>query len=310
MKKHFKRAMFFVPVVILLVTVFAMSAIAAPNHKAVFVVGQKSYTSDGITKQMDAAAFIENGRTYVPIRYLGYAIGVRDTDIGWSSPTATLMMDGITVKLSVKNKTYYVNGQAKQMDVAPVIKNGRTYLPARFVAEAFGYVVDWNKDTRVVSVYPPGEQPPVAPVKNIIDITNKGEPITGQPWAKYFWPNDKVTWIKYDQFSSNSYRLNDIVVSKVDVGKDYITVTQDYPGPGQMGATVGLWEGGDVLRVRESAKPYDAAKPYNFEYSVVNDRRDHYSGWSTADITKVSHIFIYSMNTILVVDNPLYNGGK
>jgi hypothetical protein len=35
------------------------------------------------------------------------------------------------------------------MDVAPVIKEGRTYLPARYVAEALGYRVDWDGASKI-----------------------------------------------------------------------------------------------------------------------------------------------------------------
>jgi hypothetical protein len=39
---------------------------------------------------------------------------------------------------SIGSSTYYVNGQAQTMDVAPYIENGRTMLPVRYVAEALG----------------------------------------------------------------------------------------------------------------------------------------------------------------------------
>ncbi len=38
------------------------------------------------------------------------------------------------------------------MDVAPMIKNGRTYLSASYVAQAFGYTVAWNAGTQTVTV--------------------------------------------------------------------------------------------------------------------------------------------------------------
>ena len=34
------------------------------------------------------------------------------------------------------------------MDVAPYIKDGRTMLPIRYVAEALGFEVEWNSNTR------------------------------------------------------------------------------------------------------------------------------------------------------------------
>jgi hypothetical protein len=38
------------------------------------------------------------------------------------------------------------------MDVAPIIVNNRTYLPARFVAESLGYKVSWNQETETVLI--------------------------------------------------------------------------------------------------------------------------------------------------------------
>lgn len=164
---------------LLALLVFALPALAAPAHKAAFTVGQKAYTVDGRQEQMDAAAFIENGRTYVPVRYLALALGVAEKDIMWDGKTATvtLKLGNTTVKLVIGSQTIHINDKIKQMDVSPLIRNGRTYLPARWVAEAFGYVVDWKPESRAVLVYPPGQEPPVVepvqpePVQGKIDMT-------------------------------------------------------------------------------------------------------------------------------------------
>jgi hypothetical protein len=39
-----------------------------------------------------------------------------------------------------------------QMEVAPVILDGRTYLPARYIAEAFGLKVSWGAAAQTISV--------------------------------------------------------------------------------------------------------------------------------------------------------------
>ena len=148
-------------VFLLLALAFAYPALAAPNHKAVFVVGQWSYAVDGQPREMDGAPFIENGRIYVPVRYLAYALGVAEDDIVWVGETGTvsLKLGTMLVQMSVGNKTLYVNGQPVEMDVSPLVKNGRTYLPARFVSEAFGYEVGWDANSRAVLVGPKGDLP-------------------------------------------------------------------------------------------------------------------------------------------------------
>lgn len=89
---------------------------AAPLRQAKFIVESTSYTVDGIAKQMDAVPFIENGRTYVPVRYLAYVLGVVKEDILWDGKarTVTLKLDNVTLKLTIGNKTLHVNGQTEQ----------------------------------------------------------------------------------------------------------------------------------------------------------------------------------------------------
>ena len=45
-----------------------------------------------------------------------------------------------------------VFGEVRTNDVAPIIKNDRTMLPARFVAENLGAAVEWSEDERKVTV--------------------------------------------------------------------------------------------------------------------------------------------------------------
>ncbi|MBQ7660780.1 MAG: copper amine oxidase N-terminal domain-containing protein, partial [Clostridia bacterium] len=51
------------------------------------------------------------------------------------------------VKLTIGSNTAYVNGQTQLLDAAPVIDNGRTLMPLRFIAEAMGATVDWDPAT-------------------------------------------------------------------------------------------------------------------------------------------------------------------
>ncbi|OIQ53430.1 copper amine oxidase N-terminal domain-containing protein [Neomoorella thermoacetica] len=129
----------------------------AKNPSAFFVVGLKSYAFDdnGVpsNNEMDVAPFIENGRAYVPVRYLAYGLGVAEKDVNWdeASQTVTLSMEGTTVKLQVGSKTFYVNGKPQEMDVTPLLRDGRVFLPARFVAEAFGFDVFWEDPTITIN---------------------------------------------------------------------------------------------------------------------------------------------------------------
>ncbi len=120
-----------------------------------FTVGNRIYTRSTaggqISVEMDV---ISGGRTYVPVRYLAYALGVSQSGVVWDDKTKTvaLALGSTVVKLTVGEKVLLLNGTERTMDVAPVNVSGRVFLPARFVAEAFGYRVQWLESERQVLI--------------------------------------------------------------------------------------------------------------------------------------------------------------
>jgi len=60
--------------------------------------------------------------------------------------------DTTVVKMTVGKLTGYVDGRGRVLDAAPVIRNSRTMLPVRFVAESLGATVGWDGATSTVTV--------------------------------------------------------------------------------------------------------------------------------------------------------------
>ncbi len=130
------------------------AAMGETMGNGLFVIGSSTYEVNGVKRVMEVAPYIKNGRTYVPIRYLGYVLGLTDDDIAWdeSSKKVAFAKGDASVELEIGSTTITVNGEAQVMDVAPEISNGRTMLPARYVAEAFGFDVGWDEATRTVLI--------------------------------------------------------------------------------------------------------------------------------------------------------------
>jgi len=57
-----------------------------------------------------------------------------------------------TIILQIGSKNMYVNGKLVVLDSAPIIRNDRTLLPIRFVAEALGAQVGWDDTTKKVTI--------------------------------------------------------------------------------------------------------------------------------------------------------------
>lgn len=95
-----------------------------------------------ITKPEWKAYVDKNGRTQFPVRFVSEALGY---DVRWdgAQQKVTISKNGHTVEMFIGRKTYYVDGQPREMDTAPIVTQGRTFVPLRFAAEAMGCDVDW-----------------------------------------------------------------------------------------------------------------------------------------------------------------------
>ncbi|HUW63221.1 MAG TPA: copper amine oxidase N-terminal domain-containing protein [Spirochaetia bacterium] len=140
----------------------------------VFTVDSISYTVCGQVYRLDSAPFIDptTGRTMVPVRYLAGALGVAVPDITWDPATATVTLTlyrGLfltTLYLTAGSDMLSVDTGPRRgsgiempdhivqvhMDAADRIVDGRTMLPARWVAQELGFQVNWNGVSRQVII--------------------------------------------------------------------------------------------------------------------------------------------------------------
>ena len=99
----------------------------------------------------EAQPQIVNGRTLVPVRTIFEALGA---NVDWDSDTKTIKAkkDNISVVMVISQDYITVNGETVDMDASAMIMGGRTYAPARYVAEAFGYNVEWDSKSKTVLI--------------------------------------------------------------------------------------------------------------------------------------------------------------
>lgn len=99
----------------------------------------------------DVAPYIKNSRTYVPIRFIAEELGF---DVKWDAKTKKVSMsDGkSTVELTIGSKFMFVNGKKVKLDAPAEIKDQRTFVPLRAIAEAFGKKVEYSNDYRAVCI--------------------------------------------------------------------------------------------------------------------------------------------------------------
>ncbi|WP_018963477.1 copper amine oxidase N-terminal domain-containing protein [Coprothermobacter platensis] len=122
-----------------------------PQVHVVFQVGNKSYSINDVTKNMDVTATIINGRTMVPIRVVSEAFGY---SVGWdeSQKMVTISGMGHIVELWSDSTTAMVDGGPLKVDASPQIIDGVMVVPVRFIVESMGLSVAWSDSTRKVEI--------------------------------------------------------------------------------------------------------------------------------------------------------------
>ena len=99
----------------------------------------------------DANPFVQQNRTFVPFRAILEKAGAK---VEWDkeSKKVTAELDGKKVEMTIGNKTILVDGKEVELDVAPLIKDNRTYIPLRGAFEGLGYEVEFEKDDNLYSI--------------------------------------------------------------------------------------------------------------------------------------------------------------
>ncbi|MCF8011428.1 MAG: N-acetylmuramoyl-L-alanine amidase [Clostridiales bacterium] len=91
------------------------------------------------------------GRTYVPLRFVTEKLGA---EVGWNQEekAAVIKKDGNIIKAPVGSNSPTVNGDKVSLDAPVKLMNSRTLVPLRFMSEAVGARVNWNGNTKTVSI--------------------------------------------------------------------------------------------------------------------------------------------------------------
>ena len=136
-----------------------MEEIAKTFFAAVKKALDTKYASNDITVMVDGK-FVEfdvpptiiDGRTLVPVRGIFEALGAT---VEWdqSTKTASSTLGKDSVSLTLGSNIMKKNNEEITLDVPATIIDGRTLVPARAIAEAYGCTVNWVNYTREVHVW-------------------------------------------------------------------------------------------------------------------------------------------------------------
>ena len=108
-----------------------------------FVMGviQSPTLEPSVSESTSANIFCSDGKTVETEFSFGQA---KFVPINQKAIILSPYFDYYKITLTIGHKSYSINGDSREMDVAPFISDSRTFVPIRFVAEAIG--LDVNRD--------------------------------------------------------------------------------------------------------------------------------------------------------------------
>lgn len=109
---------------------------------------------NGSLLRTDVSPIVENGTTLVQFRPLFEKLGLK-VDWDESSRTVSGTREGLKIELQIDNPMAKVNDVTKKLDTPPIIRDGSTMVPLRFMSEYTGNQVKWNEADRTISVNGP-----------------------------------------------------------------------------------------------------------------------------------------------------------
>jgi len=139
-------------VFVILAVMFSSIPVYGADQITVLVNGKKV--------ESEVPAIIFEGRTMLPFRSIFNALGVSDSSIVWDQGSKSIQVNhnGTFLLLVIGSVDAVIEKSANagnplfKLEVAPFIQNGRALVPIRFVSEALEATVNWNQQTKTVTI--------------------------------------------------------------------------------------------------------------------------------------------------------------
>lgn len=119
----------------------------------ILTLGQREARQGDTITQLAKAPYIKEGRTMLPFRFIGEAMGAQ---VSWEGETRQAVFKGNsqTVRLTIGSTQAELNGTLMELDAAPELVDSVTMVPLRFVADGLGARIEWLPEQKQVIIHP------------------------------------------------------------------------------------------------------------------------------------------------------------
>lgn len=143
-------------------------------------------TIDGVPVGAEAMATTRNNTTYVSLRTMSTALD-SNARVTWENGTAYVRTSDLLIAARPGENSLTVNGESQSVPFGVMASQGRTLVPIRILAQAFGASVHWNPVTGEVSLLRASSDDDVGYtaddlywLSRIISAESRGEPLEGK----------------------------------------------------------------------------------------------------------------------------------
>ena len=185
--------------------------------KMTVTIGEDYIVKDGEILPIDTSGstpYIENGRTMMPVRGIAEALGA-DVSYDNESQTVTVETEDTVIELTINENEMEINGESTAILCAPELKNDRTMLPVRDVAEALDCEVQWDEETQTATFTRPLQTKRIVVYSESADTDNSLASVVG---------NGK-TVIQYETIDDARESMEDHMARGFYAEPDYIRKT-------------------------------------------------------------------------------------
>lgn len=175
-----------------------------------------------VTEGLMPPIIIDN-RTLVPVREVFETLGGK---VEWYNDerAVEIELESKKVKLWIDNYTAEVDGVETTLDVPAKIISSKTMVPARFISEKCGLNVEWDDETKTVTITTQEKELPIAQISSVeytkvngvnCVVVKANSEISGYKYFSLSEPNRLILDIENSKFGyeTNSQEINDTTVS-------------------------------------------------------------------------------------------------
>lgn len=225
------------------------------------------------------------GRTYLPLRFMGDKLLESRVDWDNTQKKVTILKDDKKVEIKIDNKIAHINGDQMIIENTAIIVDSITYLPLRTTAELFGIQTDYDQSTRQIkltkleegSYKPPVLKKPIAQFSFAREDYIAGQTVQAmdESFHEQNLPiTDKLWMIDMDQTKTNKKLEN--MFAKPNAG-NYLVSLKVEAGKGNWSE----WTTKEIT-IKPNQKPmitsleptkslYAGGEPMDFTYTYENE---------------------------------------